>query len=83
MKAEHGTITTDLKPLFKAYNTILGGVGNTFRPSQLQFMVTCYEAATNNLPAVVEGPTGLGKTKALLTVATAYMVSQIASQGLL
>jgi len=32
-------------------------------------MVTCYEGAVNKRPVVIEGPTGLGKTKALLSVA--------------
>ena len=72
-RADGTTISTDLRPLFDAYNVILGGGGMELRPSQLQFMVTCYEAAANALPAVVEGPTGLGKTKALLAVASAYI----------
>lgn len=66
-------LTTNLKPVFSSYNKILGGNANTLRPSQLQFIITCQEGVANRLPVVIEGPTGLGKTKALLTVASAYL----------
>lgn len=64
---------TKLYPVFKSYNQILGGPGNQMRPSQVQFIITCYEGVANNIPVVIEGPTGLGKTKALLTVAIAFL----------
>ena len=66
-------LKTPLKPIFNTYNKVLGGPSNSLRPSQLQFMITCYEGVANNRPVIIEGPTGLGKTKALLAVATAYL----------
>lgn len=66
-------LNTDLTPIYKSYNRVLGGINNSFRARQFEFIVTCFEAISNNLPAVIEGPTGLGKTKALLTVAEAYL----------
>jgi Rad3-related DNA helicase len=70
----HGsTIKTDLKPIAEAYNIVLSGNRNSLRLPQIQYIVTCFEGASNDLPVIIEGPTGLGKTKALLTVAIAYL----------
>lgn len=73
MPIQGSTIKTDLKPIAEAYNLVLSGNSNNLRLPQIQYIVTCFEAASNDLPVVIEGPTGLGKTKALLTVAIAYL----------
>ena len=73
MPIQGSTIKTDLKPIADAYNLVLSSHRNSLRLPQIQYIVTCFEGASNDLPVVIEGPTGLGKTKALLTVAVAYL----------
>ena len=73
MNQNVSVLTTALNPIFEAYNMVLGDPQNRLRPPQLQFMVTSYEGVANKLPVIIEGPTGLGKTKALLAVAVAHI----------
>jgi Rad3-related DNA helicase len=58
-------IKTDLGPMLDIYPSIFGK-DSEFRPQQVQYMSMCYEAVSNDCSAVIEGPTGLGKTRALL-----------------
>ena len=82
MSFQGSFIETKLKPIAEAYNLVLSDKRNTLRLPQVQFIITCFEGASNRLPVVIEGPTGLGKTKALLTVAVAYLNSHPGSRVL-
>jgi Rad3-related DNA helicase len=73
-------LVTDLQPLFYYYNQIIGGNQNRFRENQVKFMISCHEAVSNNLACVIEGPTGLGKTKALLTVGQTFLAKDISNR---
>ncbi|MEA3514018.1 MAG: DEAD/DEAH box helicase family protein [Nanoarchaeota archaeon] len=39
---------------------------NEFRPEQIQYALMCYEGITTKRDVIIEGPTGLGKTRALI-----------------
>jgi Rad3-related DNA helicase len=68
-------LITPLRGLAEAYNRVLAGPENQYRRGQVQFAATCHEGIANSRPVVVEGPTGIGKTKALLTVALAHLLT--------
>ena len=42
------------------------GKQTEFRLEQKQFIYTCYEGVSQKRDVVIEGPTGLGKTRAIL-----------------
>lgn len=59
----------DLGPFLRTYPFAIGSNGgdsNEFRAQQVQFATHCYEGVSMGRDVVVEGPTGLGKTRALL-----------------
>ncbi|OGJ19939.1 hypothetical protein A3K73_03185 [Candidatus Pacearchaeota archaeon RBG_13_36_9] len=62
---ERVSITTDLKPLLDIYPLIFPE-GSEFRAQQIQYMAMCYEGVTHGKDVVIEGPTGLGKTRGLI-----------------
>lgn len=62
--------TTDLKPLIDIYNSIFNfkeANKNEFRLEQVQYAVMCFEGVQHKKNVVIEGPTGLGKTRALFS----------------
>jgi Rad3-related DNA helicase len=70
----------DVGPILDIYNDIFSfdrkgkkGKGE-FRPQQIQYMLSCYEAAENGIDIVIEGPTGLGKTRALIASALPHLL---------
>jgi len=72
---ERGSMTTDLKPLLGVYPLIFPE-GSEFRAQQIQYMVMCYEGVVNDRDVVIEGPTGLGKTRALIGAALPKLINQ-------
>ncbi|HKL24170.1 MAG TPA: helicase C-terminal domain-containing protein [Candidatus Nanoarchaeia archaeon] len=60
----------DLYPYLKNYPFAIGsleGKSSEFRPQQVQYALLAYEGITKERDVVVEGPTGLGKTRALFS----------------
>ncbi|MFH1506720.1 MAG: helicase C-terminal domain-containing protein [archaeon] len=71
----------DLEGLMDIYENIFNfGEGsertNEFRQEQVQYMLMCHEAVQTGGDVVIEGPTGLGKTRAIIA---AIMPSLIAN----
>lgn len=60
----------DLHPYLNNYQSAIGSLeekSSEFRPQQIQYALLAYEGVTKERDVVVEGPTGLGKTRALLS----------------
>lgn len=51
------------------------GPNTQFRPQQYQFALACYEALFSSRDIVVEGPTGLGKTRGLLAAVLPWLAA--------
>jgi len=70
----------DLRGLLRIYPSVFNFSGSykkgEFRPQQVQFMEMCYEGVQTGRDVVVEGPTGLGKTKALLAAALPFILEK-------
>jgi len=70
-------------PLSKVLETEVGSVlreyiklikkGKTKRLKQIQYLLACYEALANQVPILIEGPTGLGKTFALILACLLFL----------
>lgn len=65
---------TDFSPLLQCYEIILPTDRFGLRPPQGQYAAAAFEALVHAVPAVLEGPTGLGKSRALLLACIAYML---------
>lgn len=68
----------DLGPFLKVYPFIIGSNGNAdnsneFRAQQVQLATLCYEGVSMGRDVIVEGPTGLGKTRALLAAVLPFL----------
>lgn len=60
---------TDLKELFEIYQQVFDYSSDKLekRDQQIQYTILCYEGLTHRIPVIIEGPTGIGKTRALIT----------------
>ncbi len=69
-------LITDAQPLLNLYENVLsfrGGNQAEFREQQVQFMTLCYEGVIHGRDVVAEGPTGLGKTRAIFGALFPYL----------
>lgn len=57
-------LRTDINPLISSYNYVF--MNKDLREKQVQYMSLCYEGLINKVPVIIEGPTGLGKTRGLI-----------------
>jgi HEAT repeat protein len=60
---------TNLEELFNAYQWVFDYTSHKLekRDQQIQYIITCYEGIYNKIPVIIEGPTGIGKTRGLIT----------------
>lgn len=68
----------DLAPLNEIYKVIFnfGDKKAEFRAQQYQYAYTCYEGISTGRDVVIEGPTGLGKTRALLAAVLPKLLAE-------
>ena len=76
MKKPANEYSLDLRPLLRVYPTVFSFPRgkDEFRREQVQYMEMCYEGVTHGRDVVIEGPTGLGKTKALIASVTPMLL---------
>ncbi|MBU1322426.1 MAG: DEAD/DEAH box helicase, partial [Nanoarchaeota archaeon] len=73
-------LETNLDSLLELYSDLFkfksaGSKKSELRPQQVQYLVTCFEAITNKQDVIIEGPTGLGKTRALIGAVLPYILN--------
>ncbi|MFH1916105.1 MAG: helicase C-terminal domain-containing protein [Nanoarchaeota archaeon] len=64
---------TDLLDTYPLFFRTNGKRTSEFRREQVKFMTLVYEGIQGGRPIIVEGPTGLGKTRAILAAAIPYL----------
>ncbi|MGD2249803.1 MAG: helicase C-terminal domain-containing protein [Candidatus Methanofastidiosia archaeon] len=60
---------TNIKELFNVYQQVFDYSSDKLerRDQQIQYTILCYEGLIHRVPVIIEGPTGIGKTRALIT----------------
>lgn len=68
---------TDLNPINDIFSIIFnfGDKKAEFRAQQYQYIYACFEGVSTRRDVVIEGPTGLGKTRALLASTIPYLLA--------